>query len=240
MRLVHSFSVTLLVSALACAASLSGCSSDEGDAGDSKGGTSTGGAATGGSSTGGTATGGSGVTGGTGTTGGSGGSGVTGGSSGASATGGSGGSGGGGANDHPTDSTQAGIEAFLAAGSWKTTGMGWKEETAASTGMSVHGTVKRYFNQTLSVSYAAGDRTNMQDPGSMVVKDLLTNGASIGQAAMLKTDTGWVFYCKASEDSRCITGSTANTAIYGATGAATGCSCHTTGIIISGDVIPAP
>jgi hypothetical protein len=231
MRLVHSFSVTLFVSALASVASLSGCSSEE-PSGSNGGGTSTGGAPTGGAPTGGAPTGGAPTggaptggapTGGTGTTGGSGGSG-----------------GGSGSNDHPTDSSQAGIEAFLAMQSYIATGMGFRPETAPSTNMSVHTTVKRYFNETLIASKAAGQSTSTHTEGSMVVKDILTNGTAVGHAAMLKTATGWVFYCKASEDGRCFTGSTANTVAYGTSGGTTGCSCHSTGIIISSDVIPAP
>lgn len=226
--------MTLFVS---MAALVSACSSDSGDDGGSNtGGSSTGGSATGGSAgsgTGGTATGGTAGS----ATGGAGGAG-TGGAAGS----GTSGSAGSGANDHPTDSSQAGIEAFLAMETYKTTGMGWRPEATASTGASLHLAVKRYFNQTIIASKAAGNRPpgmGQHTSGSMSVKEILEGTTVIGKAATLRTDTMNIFYCVASVDGRCGTGTTANTPYYGTTSGGA-CACHGSGANNSHDAIPAP
>jgi hypothetical protein len=229
MRLAHSLPIALFVSMAALVSACGDEATDDGGTGGSSG------TATGGSSTGGTdATGGSGGSGAP--TGGTGGSGAPTGGSGGSATGGSGG---GGSNDHPTDSSQAGLEAWLDMNTYKTTGMGFRPESTPSTGMSVHGAVLRYFNETIITSKAAGNSGNMHTSGSMAVKDIVTGTTVIGKAAMLRTDTGWIYYCKASEAGRCFTGSVANTATYATTGGGS-CACHGSGTINSSAAIPAP
>jgi hypothetical protein len=239
MKLAHSIPTVLFVSLAALA---SACSDDAtGDAG--TGGTS--GTATGGTGTGGTATGGTSGS-GTGGSAGSGTGGTAGAGTGGSATGGSagaatGGSSGSGAADYPSDSSQAGIEAWLAMNTYTMMGMGFRPESMPSDGMTApHMLNKRYFNETIITSNAAGNMTSTHTTGSMAVKDILTGTSVIGKAAMLKTATGWVFYCKASEADRCYSGSTADATYYGTTGGTTGCACHSGGIIVSRMDIPAP
>src|SRR5688572_2791630 len=113
MRLAHSISMTLLVSAVA---SLSGCSDDPADpaAGGGTGGAAGSGAGTAGSGAG---TAGSGA-----------------GTAGSGA--GTAGSAGSGANDHPTDGTQAGVQTYLDGNAFTTTGMGWRPEAIPSNGTS--------------------------------------------------------------------------------------------------------
>jgi hypothetical protein len=213
MRLVHSISMTLFVS---MAATVSACGSEE-PAGGSGG---TGGAATGGAAGSGTS--------GTGTSG--------------AAGSGTSGAGGGGALDHPTDPSQAGLEAFLALESYKAAGMGFRPESMPSTGTSLpHLTVKRYFNETIIASHAAGNAPpamGQHTSGSMSVKEILDGTAVVGKAAMLRTDTNWVYYCVSSVAGRCYTGSAANTAFYATT--AGSCSCHGSGSNLSRMAIPAP
>lgn len=215
MRLVHSISMALFVSMVA---SLSACGSDNTTDASSNGGS-------GGTATGGTA----GATSGTG-------GGGTGGTAGA----GTSGTGGGAAADHPTDSSQAGLEAFLAMNTYTQAGMGFRPETTPSDGTSTpHLGVKRYFNETLIASKAAGKTGNGHSPGSMAVKDILTAGAVVGKAAMLRSDTSWIYYCVSSEAGRCYTGSMPGAVTYTTT-AGTNCACHTSGTIISIGVVPAP
>ncbi len=229
MRLSHSISMTLLVSALA---SLSACSSDEGDGGGGTSGTA---------GTGVSGSGGSGATGGGGTGGGgTGGSGVSGtGGSGTSGTGG-----GSGVVDHPTDQTQAGIEAYLAAETYKQAGMGWRPEAMPGDDAAVpHLATNRYFNETIIASKAAGNKPpsmGQHTPGSMSIKEILEGTTVIGKAMTLRTDSNmWLYYCKSSQGARCGTGVADNTAFYGTSGTSS-CACHGSGTNISHDAIPAP
>jgi len=229
MRLVHSISMTLLVSAVA---SLSACSSDPeedpagtgGAAGSGTGGSATGGAA--GSATGGSA--GSATGGSAGTaTGGSAGSGMS-------------GSGGTGVMDFPADATQMGIQTFLDGNSYTTAP--WKPETMAGNPAAIpHLATRRYFNGTLIASKAAGNNPpggTQHVSGSMAVKELLEGTTVVGKAAMLRTNTNWAYYCMSSVADRCYTGYVANTPYYsGTTGS---CACHGSGAMPSFDAIPAP
>lgn len=224
--------MTLLVSALA---SVSACSSEPeppaatgGTGMSGSGGSATGGSATGGSA--GSATGGSAGS----ATGGSGGSG------GGAAGSGTSGSGGGGMMDFPADSSQTGIEAFLMEESYKTTGMGWRPETMAGDGTTTpHLVARRYFNETLIASKAAGNQppAMQHTTGSMAVKEILEGTEVIGKAAMLRTMTNWVYYCTATVDGRCFSTAVANTPYYAA-GTAGSCACHSQGIMPSWDAIP--
>jgi hypothetical protein len=163
--------------------------------------------------------------------------------SGGAGTGGSGtsGSGGSGVVDHPTDSSQTAIVMFLDAGSYAIAGMGFRPETMPSDGTAVpHLAVRRYFNETIIASKAAGNQPpsmGQHTAGSMAIKEILTGGSVVGKAAMLRTDTAWAYYCMSSEADRCFTGSTANTATY-TSGSAGSCACHGSGTIVSHDVIP--
>jgi hypothetical protein len=221
MRLSHSISMTLLVS-------LSGCSDEASAPGDtSAGGMATGGTATGGTATGGTATGGT-ATGGTAT-----------GGAGGMATGGTAG---GGAADHPTDQTQAGIEAYLMMELYK--GAGWRPEAMPGEDTSQpHLATNRFFNETIIASKAAGNRPpsmGQHTVGSMSVKELLTGTTVIGKAATLRSDANmWIFYCKASEAGRCGTNTMPDVPVY-TTQATQSCACHGSGTNTSHDAIPAP
>jgi hypothetical protein len=152
---------------------------------------------------------------------------------------GAGGSSAGAATDSPSDTTQAGIEAFLAAGSYKTSD--WAAETAeprASTD-AAHARVRVWFNKTLRQSQADGDPVTMRDSGSMVVKDLYDTGTNvIGQGVLLRSGTSWIYYCTASEAGRCYGGQAAGQKIYTMSATTGGCSCHGAGSIIT--PIPPP
>jgi hypothetical protein len=222
MRLSHSISMTLFATLLTA---LSGCSSESTDGGGTSG--------TGGSA-------GAGMSGAGGTAAGAGGT-----AAGMSGTGGSGtsGSGGSGVLDHPTDSTQAGIEAYLAMETYKTMGMGWRPESMPGVDTSVpHLATNRYFNETIIASKAAGNRPptmGQHMPGSMSIKEILDGTTVIGKATTLRTESNtWIYYCKSSVGSRCGTGVTDNTAYYST--AAGPCSCHGSGSNLSHDAIPAP
>ena len=228
MRLSHSISVTLFVASLA---SLTGCS-EEAEPGDG-GGSGTGGAATGGAS----------GAGGAGTSGGAGMSGTGGSGTGGSGTGGSGtgGSAGGGAIDYPTDTTQAGIEAFLAAGSYKNAP--WRAEAMPGNDAALpHLATNRFFNGTIIASKAAGNRTptTQHTAGSMSVKEILDGTTVVGRAAMLRTSAmQWIYYCTATVGSRCGTGVADGGTWYG-TAANPACACHGSGTNNSHDAIPTP
>jgi hypothetical protein len=246
MKLSHSIAMTTLCVSLGALAAACGEEAEPGDGGATGGssGTATGG--TSGSATGGTSGSATGGTSGS-ATGGSAGSATGGaGGSGGSATGGSGGSGGsgGGMVDYP-GSSQAEIEAFLAGNTYTMTGMGWRPEAMATDGMGVpHTANKRYFNETLIASRAAMMTGSQTRAGSMSVKDLLTNGAVVGKAAILRGtnaqgNPSWVFYCTSTEEGRCYSNSPANMKAYGTTATAANCACHSQGFV-SGSAIPTP
>jgi hypothetical protein len=227
MRLSHSISVTLFVSALA---SLSGCSDEAAsdDGGSPTGGTAgASGAATGGAAgagTGGAATGGAPM-------------GGAGSGTGGAATGG----GGGGAIDYPTDTTQEGIVAFLAAESYKSAP--WRAEAMPGNDAALpHLATNRFFNGTIIASKAAGNRTptTQHTAGSMSVKEILDGTTVVGKAAMLRTSAmQWIYYCTATVGSRCGMG-VADGATYYGTGANPACACHGSGTNNSHDAIPTP
>jgi hypothetical protein len=206
-----------------------------GGAGGATGGAGGAGGATGGA---GGATGGSAGTGGA-TGGAAGTGGATGGAGGAaagSAGTGTAGTGGGGATDSPSDTSQAGLEAFLMAMSY--TGQDWVSGAAMPTTTgSVHALNRIWYNKTLRTSAAASMTPHA--PGSMVVKEMYTDANVIGRAAMLRTATNmWIYYCVASEAARCNASSMPNQASYATT--ATSCACHGAGTIVTGADIPPP
>jgi hypothetical protein len=149
---------------------------------------------------------------------------------------GTGGSAGGGASDSPSDTTQAGIEAFIAAASFKSAP--WLSGTAGPVdSTSVHSRNQIWYNQTMRQSFADGN-TTMHTAGSMAIKEILMDSTPVGHAAMLRTATGWIYYCVSSEAGRCTSSSMPNTASYGTT--AGSCNCHGGGTIVSQEMIPPP
>jgi hypothetical protein len=152
----------------------------------------------------------------------------------------SGGSGGGGSTDSPSDTSQAGIEAFLTAMSHH--GSDWRAGSEMPVdGTSIHGRDRIWYNRTLRQSAADGKGGSGMPhvAGSMVVKDIYTADAVIGRAVMLRNSTNqWIYYCMASEAGRCNSTSMPNQASYAT--APTACSCHGAGTIVTGDMIPAP
>jgi hypothetical protein len=130
---------------------------------------------------------------------------------------------------YPADSSNAGIEAFLAAQTYR--GSGWEAETATPReGTSLHGRVRVFFNETLTASIVAGNgplgNGMPHTQGSMVVKELYdASDAVIGQAVMLRTDR-YVFYCKASAAGLCSSTSMPDVV-------ATNCACHTNGVVVT-------
>ena len=211
------------LSTLVLLSGLVGCSSGDDD--DGTGGTS---------GTGGTAQAG---TGGTGTAGSGGSSGATAGTS-SGGGGAGGGTAGGTATDSPSDATQAGLEAFLAAKSYRNAA--WASDEAAPhapvEATSPHGRVQVWFNGTLRTAAAAAQTP--RPPGSMVVKELYDSGTNVvGHAVLLRSPANnWIYYCSSSEPSRCFPGAPADQPTFATTVGS--CSCHGAGTIIT--PIPAP
>jgi len=226
------------LSTMALLSGIAGCSSGDDDV-DAMGGASgsggtgqagkggTGGAGTAGTGTGGSASGSGGTAGSTAGSGGSAGS--------ASGGGGAGGGAAGGASDAPSDVTQAGIEAFLAAKDYRDAA--WASDQPAPHDQveqsSPHGRVQVWFNGTLRTAVAASQTP--RPSGSMIVKELYDAGTNVvGHAVMVRsmaTTNQWIYYCVANEDSRCASGSMANTPSYSlGTGV---CSCHGAGTVIT-------
>ena len=203
------------------AAALGGCASDDGTDG-ATGGTD---GATGGTdgATGGT----DGATGGT--DGATGGTTATGGTDGA--TGGAPGTGGSGPdpNEMPTDTSAAGIAAFLAAGTYQSAP--WVGDAAprmSDNSVNVHSDELRVFFNTEAVAAKTNDASAM---GTMIVKEMYEGGALVGHAVSLKTGSGngmddWTHYCNAPADSTICTGAVAETMpVYGV--GISGCGfCH--------------
>ena len=183
-----------------------------GSAGMATGGMATGGMATGGMATGGMATGGASGSG----------------TAGMAAT-----------KDAPTDTSSDGIAAFLAALDYRSAT--WAPNAAMpadSSDLSPHGLVQIWYNQALRQTHAAGKEGSQSPAGTMAVKELYTGSSVVGHAVMLKTDTSWIYYCTASEESRCYPGQMPGQVIYQTT--ISNCGCHGAGTIASSDQIPAP
>ncbi len=165
------------VGILAATFSFFGCS--DGMPAMGTGGTSTGG--TGASNTGGTDTGGSATGGETGT--------------------------GGSTSSIPSDTSEAGIDAFLAAETYKDAPWTAEPEVRPDPGgTSPHGSVRVFLNDTALAGIMAGknDFNVGTDVGSMAVKELYDDqGTLVGKAAMLRTTTGagladWLYHCKST------------------------------------------
>jgi hypothetical protein len=149
------------------------------------------------------------------------------------------GTGGGGASDSPTDTSQAGLEAFLTAMSHR--GADWRANSETPVGEALPHTLNRiWYNRTLRQSAADGKGGSgmPHSTGAMVVKEIYTDANVIGYAVMLRTATAWIYYCEADEAGRCSSTSMPNQASYAMS--AGSCACHGAGTIVTGDTIPAP
>jgi hypothetical protein len=143
--------------------------------------------------------------------------------------------------DAPTDTSVEGIEAFLAAldyrsATWASGTTGPRESDPAS--LSPHGLVQIWYNKALRQTHADGNEGYMAATSSMAVKELYTGSNVIGHAAMLKTDTSWIYYCTASEAYRCYPAQMPGQVIYQTS--ITNCACHGAGTVASSDQIPLP
>jgi hypothetical protein len=207
---MNRLSYLTIASTLALAAASSACSSEDpggttpvNTAGTATGGTATGGTATGGTATGGTATGGT-ATGGT-------------------ATGGTTGTG--------VDSTQSGLQTFVASGAYKETP--WIADVAAprdGTSTSPHGRVRVWFNDTLKASQVAGNGMAMvaHTTGSVAVKEHYDAADALtGHSVMVKEEgaaTAWTYYC---EDATTPANCGGESPTYGTAADGVSCSfCH--------------
>jgi hypothetical protein len=153
---------------------------------------------------------------------------------------GTGGTGTGGAasNDFPTDTSQAGFDAFIAAELYKTST--WTPETSgpreATSVTSPHGRVRVWLNAVVEASHAAGEGSVGGEPldqNSMAVKELYDDADSvIGHAVSLKTGTtiaesDTTYYCVGPSE-RC----GGPSPLYGA-GAVDCAGCHG-GLVFTG------
>jgi hypothetical protein len=112
----------------------------------------------------------------------------------------------------PSDSSAAGLLAFLETDAYKNAP--WMAETAAPREQSSpygHGDVIVYLNDVLVASQQAGNgelQGTAHDPGSMSVKEFYDEGGDkVGHAVMLKLEgafSNWAYYCVGSSD-RCRT-----------------------------------
>jgi hypothetical protein len=147
----------------------------------------------------------------------------------AGGAGGAGGSSAGtGSSDWPSDTTQAGIDAFIAAMSYK--GADWVDNGEPQQ-TPEHGLVKSWFNKTLRQSTA--DAQTPRATGSMVVKELYEGTTVVGHAVLLRTATGYIYYCDSSAAGLCYTGHTAGMTVYGTSATSTNCACHGNGTVIT-------
>jgi len=168
---------------------------------------------------------------GTGGMGNGGGAGATGGSAGSAAT-----------KDFPADTSAEGIKAFLDALDYKSatwaSGMTGPTEPLPEE-LSPHGLVQIWYNKALRTSQAAGHTGSSTDPTSMVVKELYTGTAVVGQVAMVRTtDPKWIYYCTSTEANRCYSGASANAPIYQTS--ISNCGCHGGGTVLTSSKIPPP
>jgi hypothetical protein len=137
----------------------------------------------------------------------------------------------------PADSTQTSIAAYLTAETYKQAP--WISQTTAprddnSMGVSPHGKVRVWWNDTLVASQHAHNGTIGGTPhttGSMAVKEMYdANDMRIGRAAMLKTPGGstkWVYFCDSTDVARCTGDATLTVPHYGDDTSAVDCSgCH--------------
>lgn len=112
---------------------------------------------------------------------------------------------------YPTDSSQAGIETFLAEGRYRAPPWTAQTETPRESTWEVspHGRVHLWLNEVVIASQADGNGGFLGTPhttGSMAVKELIDeDDASVGRAVMLKLEgvaASWVYYCEGTPE-RC-------------------------------------
>jgi hypothetical protein len=115
------------------------------------------------------------------------------------------------APSYPTDSSQAGIEAFLADERYRQPPWTAQTDTPRESiwEVSPHDRVQLWLNEIVLDSQAAGNGGFLGTPhttGSMAVKELVDDDdAVVGMAVMLKLDgvaASWVYYCDGEPD-RC-------------------------------------
>ena len=143
--------------------------------------------------------------------------------------------------DAPTDTSAEGIKAFLDALDYRSAT--WASGTTApaepdASSFSPHGLVQIWYNKALRQTHADGKEGSASPTGTMAVKELYTGATVVGHAAMLKTDTSWIYYCTASEAGRCYPAQMPGQIIYQTT--ITNCACHGAGTIASSTMIPPP
>jgi len=144
--------------------------------------------------------------------------------------------------DVPPDTSAAAITAFIDALDYRSAT--WASSTTAPflsdpTLLSPHGLVQIWYNHTMRESRAGGAMLGSDfAKDSMVVKEIYTGTTVVGHAAMWKADSGWLYYCTATEPNRCTAGDPGNMLLYPAT--LSNCGCHGAGTIISAKDIPAP
>jgi hypothetical protein len=158
------------------------------------------------------------------------------GSGGGSASGGmSAGSGGASSSQLPADYSLASIEAFLAAGTYKS----WVHDAApranGSPGSPIHGnSLQVYFNDLAVTAFndaaAAGSPEVVPSPGAMIVKELYDEltGTRVGTAASITPDTSgkWYYYCTDGDTDLCFSGGAENPVYDGATADSSCNNCH--------------
>jgi hypothetical protein len=123
-------------------------------------------------------------------------------------------------NELPADNSQASIEAFLAAGTYKNPPwVGDPEIRLGDLAGNVHGDHLRvHFNSAAVASKASGGPNS--GLGTMVVKEMFdAAGVSLGKAVQMKTGPGntkedWTYYCSGPDGSLCAGGAFA-VPIYG-------------------------
>jgi hypothetical protein len=146
--------------------------------------------------------------------------------------------------DYPTDTSADGLAAFIAALDYQsdTWAPGTPEpRLPAQASLSPHGLVQIWYNQALRQSWADGHAGTPSDPhaaGSMAVKELHTDAGVVGHASLVRTDTGWLFYCDATEPNRCYSGHQPGTVNWGTS--FSNCSCHAGGTIVTAAQMPPP
>jgi hypothetical protein len=129
----------------------------------------------------------------------------------------------------PSDTSAAGIAAFIAAGTYQSAPwVGDAAARASENSVNIHGDQMRVFFNSAAVAAKTNNASTM---GTMIVKELYEGGAVVGHAVSLKTGAAngigdWTHYCNAPAGStRCTGAAEANMPLYGV--GLTGCGfCH--------------
>ncbi len=136
-------------------------------------------------------------------------------------------------NELPAEITLAGVEAFLAAGTYQNAP--WVGDAAArppGASGNAHGESMRvFFNTAAAATKTRNDSSLPAETGSMIVKELYEAGAVVGHAVSIKAREGmgwstWTYYCNAPEGSTLCSGEVETYPIFDE-GPAEGCGfCH--------------